>query len=64
MLEPKAWFGLMIKKIKTIRVKRVYKLVNQLVGRNVISSKWVFAFQNLIRWAYCIKGRLGLLHRN
>jgi len=51
----------MIKKIETIRVKRVYKSVNQLVSRNV--SKWVL-LQNLIRWAYCIKERLGLLHRD
>ena len=58
MLKPKVWFGLMIKKIKTIRVKRVYKLVKQLVGRNVISSKWVFAFQNLIRWAYCYNSKV------
>ena len=45
ILELKAQFGPIIKKIKIIRVKKIYKLVDQLVGRNVIGLKWVFALK-------------------
>ncbi|KAJ3570236.1 hypothetical protein NP233_g4537 [Leucocoprinus birnbaumii] len=42
MLEPEAWWTLMVNEINVMKARRVYELVDRPEGKNMIGLKWVY----------------------